>query len=289
MKETCSDSVLNPSRVYRQIPVLARFLGNIFSTKNKQVIRSRIVQNNQENLNLSFSKYFNCANLIVSTKLLLKWEEETSKLLQHLHFALDSSSVQPLEQLTSLARSNQFFRLIGYGKLLDSLPFLEEIANEHKKHSGIAAVAEDLISNLQKIERLNFVCSPETFESDSPISPQSTIRFTTEAVILFQVIDFGHFDKSLLFPMQKVAISIFNQTNEEEEQNWINLFTELVYKIKELPNVKELKQNLMSSACQNKFVSDILYSEMDPHFYEMKVVDLEKCRHCEWRFRPRNS
>jgi len=106
---------------------------------------------------------------------------------------------------------------------------------------------------------------------------------------LFQVITFGQFNKSLLFPMQKVAISIFNQLNGDQEIEWIHLYSELVYKIKDLPEVIEFKKKFLNFASKEKFVSDIFYPEMDPHFYEMKVVDLEKCRHCKWRFSPTDS
>jgi hypothetical protein len=221
--------------------------------------------------------------------LLLIWEKETFKLLQHLRFASGSSQIRQLDQITNLARSNGFFRQIGFGQLLDNLPFLEEIANECKTNFYVAQVANELLSNLQQIEKLNLICSPQTLESDRPISPASNKRFWMEGAILFQVIEFGHFDKSLLYPMQKVAISIFNQLNGDDEIEWIHLYSELVYKIKDLPEVIEFKKKFLSSDFKEKFVSNIFYPEMDPHFYEMKVVDLEKCRHCEWRFRPTDS
>jgi hypothetical protein len=283
VKRITSSAILNPSR---RIPVLDKFLGKLFSTKNKRRMKKLAVKVNRADLKRSYTNYFNCANLIISTKLLLIWEQETFKLLQHLHFASGYGRIQPLDQITSLTKTNGFFRLIGYGKLLDNLPFLEEIANGYKKHSDIAQVAEKFFSTLQQIEELNEICSPQTLESDRPISPATNKRFSIEGAVLFQVITFGHFDKSLLFPMQKVAISVFNQLNGDREIEWIHLYSELVYKIKDLPEVIEFKKKFLSSDSKEKIVSDIFYPEMDPHFYEMKVVDLEKCRHCKWRFCP---
>ena len=146
VKRITSSAILNPSR---RIPVLDKFLGKLFSTKNKRRMKKLAVKVNRADLKRSYTNYFNCANLIIITKLLLIWEQETFKLLQHLHFASGYGRIQPLDQITYLTKTKGFFRLIGYGKLLDNLPFLEEIANGYKKHSDIAQVAEKFFSTLQ--------------------------------------------------------------------------------------------------------------------------------------------
>ena len=276
---------MHPSRIYSKIPVLVKFLKKLFSTQNKRLIRKFAIKINQQEYKQSYKNYFICTNLIINSKLLLIWEQETFKLLHHLRFASGSSQIRPFDQITNVTRSNGLFRQIGYGELLDNLDFLEEIAKKCKNGSYIPKVVETLSNNLDEIDKLNSICSPlQTLVLNRPISPNSLKKLSIEGAVLFRVIEFGHFDKSLLFPMQQVAISIFNQTKTDENFKALHLYTELVFQIKDLPDVKEFIRRFLSSASKVKFVSDIFFPEIDGHFYDMKVPDLEKCRHCEWRY-----
>jgi hypothetical protein len=273
--------------VFTEIPAVTDFFRKLFSPEIKRKIRDSITEiNSLNNVLQSSIKYFSTANLLIHTKLMLKWEEETFKVLQHFSVSLGSdwnSGFGLLMQIADLTGRKKLFRLLGYGQLFDNIPFLEEMVNECKGNQSAEKLCEKLSENIaiHNSLKLQFTSSDEGL-----VLNQSQVMMTVDWITL------GRLDKKFLYSMRQTTMMIIGNSrvfwdpNHPMCHDLNRLDNGLSIMINLSECVEEFLDKFSSSKSKTDFVSNILFPNIDSRLFDLKVDDLEKCRQCNWRFWP---
>jgi hypothetical protein len=270
--------------VFKEFPAVTNFFRKLFSPEIKRKIRDSITEiNSLNNVLQSSIKYFSTANLLIHTKLMLKWEEETFKVLQHLSVSLGSdwnSGFGHLMQIADLTGRKKLFRLLGYGQLFDNIPFLEEMTKECKLNQNAEKFSEQLFENIAIRNSLKSqYCSSYVEIGLNP----------SQVVMTLDWITLGQLDKQFLYKMQQVALMIIGNSRlfwDPTCQDLNLLDISLSLKINHSGFVEEFLDKFIRSKSKTDFVSNIFFPDIDSRLFDLKVDDLEKCRQCNWRFWP---
>jgi hypothetical protein len=270
--------------VFKEIPAVTKFFRKLFSPEIKRKIRDSITEINSLNsFSRSSIKYFSTANLLIYAKLMLKWEEEAFKVLQHLSVSLGSdwnSGFGLLMQIADLTGRKNLFRLLGYGQLFDNIPFLEEMTKECKLNQSAEKFSDKLSENIATRNSLKSNCGSSYEEIG--LNP-SQVMMTLDWITL------GQLDKKFLYQMQQVALMIFGNSRlfwDPMCQDLNLLDDSLSMIINHSGFVQEFLDKFIRSKSKKEFVSNILFPGIDSRLFDLKVDDLEKCRQCSWRFWP---
>jgi hypothetical protein len=236
------------------------FFKTLFSTEMKIKLKDKVKLLHLSPSTEGAKLHFCISNLLIFAKLMLKWEEEASKVMNHLIFSLDSIECDTnILQMASMTKSGQLFRRLGYRDLFDNIPFLEEIFNEYKTNQGFQ-------KNCQLLHKL------------------AGNKSLHETMLIIHFIFMSCFDGKRSFSLQQFALKVFKEHQGTNESDLTILKQNLSDGIHKLSDFKEFKVEMSRSDSCSKYNLDIFYPDIDQHLFDLKVVDLEKCCQCDWRY-----
>ena len=267
--------------VFKEFPAAADFFRKLFSPEIKQKIKNHIRVVNCEDNFLSAFIYSLTANLLIHVKLMLKWEEEAFKVLQHLSVAMGPDlnfEFGPLLQMADLTGRKKLFRLLGYGPLFDNIQFLEEMVKECKLNRSAEKFSGKLTEHIAMHDFLK-TSNCEYFKTKDTVLVNLAIAWIT----------LSKFDKTFLFPMQQTAMTIIGSSRVFRDPMCRDLTTldnTLTTMINDLDSVNEFRDRFVrsDSETKTKMISKLLFPDIDSHLFDLKIEGLEKCRQCKWSF-----
>ncbi len=219
-------------------------------------IRDRIKQHNMSPSTEGAQSHLFDSNLLIFAKMMVKWEEEATKVMSHLIFSLDSNGCGVnIVQMASLMQSGQLFRHLGYGDLFDNIPFLEEIVKEYQPY-------------------------PDVQRDCQFLQNQTELKTVHENLLTVFLICLSFFDGKKSFLLQQFGLKVFKEFEGTNEGDLAILEYYLSEGIRELPVFTEFKTQVSRSKSFSKDIDP----GIDRHLFNLKVVDLEKCRQCDWRY-----
>jgi hypothetical protein len=159
-----------------------------------------------------------------------------------------------------------FFRFLGFGKLLDSLSFLDQVLNEFVVNSSVASFAEELDKNIKEIGSLKL---------EETEGAKKQIELLNEK--LFEKIAFvSHFKTRLSTQMQENIKNVLDNC-----RNSNSVYEQLQIELLELSEVKEFIRDFSRSKEKEKFISDIFHPTFNETHFQVNLAEADNCLQCE--------